>query len=191
VRSFTVTSGKGFGVIGLKAGERHIEHFPARYDDHIESRWRFLSPEQLAGEPLGSVSNNGRPELPCGGNTKATPRAAVRRDEQGHEPPVQPNALLVGPFEFRASPDPLVPGKALRHRALRRLLLVGDGQAFSALCPATFQHNSAVFCRHTDAEAVRLAAAASIRLKRAFTLCHSVLHEVSERRGVGLSNSQY
>ena len=88
VRSFTVSSGKGVGVVGLKAGERRIEHFPAGHNDHIESRWRLVSSEQLAGETLGSVPNDGGAEFPCSGNAKPTPRAVVGRNEQRHEPPV-------------------------------------------------------------------------------------------------------
>ena len=63
---FTFTSGEGVCVIGLKAGEGRIEHFPARYDDEVETGWRFVSPEQLAGQALGSVPHDRRAQLSCG-----------------------------------------------------------------------------------------------------------------------------
>jgi hypothetical protein len=59
VRLLTVTSGKGGGVIGFKAGERRIEHFPAWHKDDIQPRRRFLFSEQLAGETLGPVPHYG------------------------------------------------------------------------------------------------------------------------------------
>ena len=118
VRLLTVTSGKGGGVIGLKAGERRIEHFPAWNEDDIQPRRRFLFSEQLAGETLGPVPHYGGAEFSGGGDPEATPLAAVCRHEQGHEPARQPQAMLVRLLEFWASPDAFLPGKALRHRAL-------------------------------------------------------------------------
>ena len=118
VRRLTVTSGKGGGVIGLKAGERRIEHFPAWHEDDIQPRRRFLFSEQLAGEALGPVPHYGGAEFSGGGDPKATPLAAVWRHEQGHKPARQPQAVLVRLLEFWPSSDAFVPGKALRHRAL-------------------------------------------------------------------------
>jgi hypothetical protein len=88
VRSLTVSSGKGVGVVGLKAGEGRIEHFPAGHYDHVESRWRLVSSEQLAGETLGSVPNDGGSKFPCSGNAKPTPHTVVGHNEQRHETPV-------------------------------------------------------------------------------------------------------
>jgi hypothetical protein len=76
-RSLTVTSGERSGVVGFKAGERRIDHFPARHEDDVESRWRFPSPEQLAGETFGPVPDNSGANLPCGCYTESAPVAAV------------------------------------------------------------------------------------------------------------------
>ena len=117
-RSLTIASGKGCGVVDLKAGEGRIEHFSARHEDDIESGWRLLSPEQLAGKTFGPVPDNRGAELSCGRNTESTPIAVVRRHEQSHEPAPQPQAVFIRPLKLRAPPDPLVSRKALRHRAL-------------------------------------------------------------------------
>ena len=117
-RSLTVASGKGCSVVDLKAGEGRIEHFSARHEDHIESGWRLLFPEQLAGETLGPVPDNSGAELSCRRNTKSTPIAAVWRHKQSHEPAPQPQAVFIRPLKLRTPPDPLVSRKALRHRAL-------------------------------------------------------------------------
>src|SRR5688572_29812721 len=58
VRLVTVASGEGGVVIGLKAGERRIEHFSARHKDDIQARRRFLLTEQFSGETLGPVPHN-------------------------------------------------------------------------------------------------------------------------------------
>jgi hypothetical protein len=118
VRLVSVTSGEGGAVIGFKAGEGRIEHFPARHDDDIQARRRFLLSEQLAGETLGPVPHDRGAEFPCGGNTQSTSFAAVWRYEQRHEPAGQPPAVLIRLLEFWSSSDAFVPGKALRHRAL-------------------------------------------------------------------------
>jgi hypothetical protein len=60
------TSGECRVVIGLKTGERRIEHFPARHKDHVQSRWRLLFSEQLPGEALGPVSHDRGPQFPRG-----------------------------------------------------------------------------------------------------------------------------
>jgi hypothetical protein len=74
---FTFTSGEGVCVIGLKAGEGRIDHFPARYDDDVETGWRFVFPEQLAGQALGSVPNDRRTQLSCGGHAQPALRAPI------------------------------------------------------------------------------------------------------------------
>ena len=61
-----VTSGECGAVIGLKGGERRIEHFPARHEDHVQSRWRLLFSEQLPGEALGPVSYDRGSKFPRG-----------------------------------------------------------------------------------------------------------------------------
>lgn len=70
------------------------------------------------------------------------------------------------------------------------LSLVRDSQTFPALRAASLQHDAAVLCCHSHAEAVSLAAATRVGLKRALPLCHceSVLHTnwASNRRPVKL-----
>ena len=83
---FAVTTGEGACVIGLKAGKGRIEHFPARHDDDVESRWRFQSSEQLTGETLRPVPHDRRAKLPGCRHPESTPCASVRGDEQCHEP---------------------------------------------------------------------------------------------------------
>jgi len=112
---FACTSGEGLCVIGLKAGEGRIEHFPARHDDDVEAGWRFQSSEQLAGQTLGSVPHDRGAQLPCGCHAQSTPRGPVWRHEEGHEAAAQALAVLIGPLEIRTLSDPFVPGKALRH----------------------------------------------------------------------------
>jgi hypothetical protein len=112
---FTVTTGEGACVIGLKAGKGRIEHFPARHDDDVESRWRFQSSEQLTGKTLGSVPHDSRTKLPGRCHTQPASGASVRGNEQCHEPAPQALSVLIRPFEFRTSSNPFVPGQALRH----------------------------------------------------------------------------
>jgi hypothetical protein len=120
VRLVTVTTGEGGVVIGLKAGERRIEHFTTRHKDDIQARRRFLLSEQLSGEALGPVPHNRGAELSSGGHAKPASVTAIGRHEQGHEPAGQPQAVLICPLEFRSASDAILPRKALRHAALAR-----------------------------------------------------------------------
>jgi hypothetical protein len=74
---FTFPTGEGVCVIGLKAGEGRIEHFPARHDDDVEAGWRFLSSKQLAGQALGSIPHNCGAQLPCRRHAQPAPHAPV------------------------------------------------------------------------------------------------------------------
>ena len=190
LRALPVATGEGGGVIGLKTGEGGIEHFSARHEDDVESGWRLLSPEQLAGKTFRPVSDNCGAELSGCRNTESTPVTAVGRHKQSHEPAPQPHAVFIRPLKLGTPPDPLVSRKALRHRALLVLSLVRDSQTFSALRATSLQHDAAVLCCHSHAEAVSLAAATRVGLKRALPLCHcdSVLHTnwASNRRPVKL-----
>jgi hypothetical protein len=185
-------SGESGRVIGLKAHKRRIEHFPAGDENHIESRRRLLFSEQLTGKTLGPVPHNSGAEFSCGSNAEPAHRAPAWRHEESHEPAGQSQAVLVRLLELRTSSDPLVPGEALRHRALAALLLVRDGQPLSTFRPAALQHDAAIFRRHPHAESVGLAAAPRVGLKRALPLCHCdyVLHELIVEKRVS-SNSQY
>lgn len=110
-----MAAGEGVGVVGFKTGERRIEHFPTGYYDDIEASGRLMATEQLARQPLGAAPDDCRPELSGRRNAKPRPAAPVGNNEQGHEPSLQPDAALVSLLELRASADPFVPGKALRH----------------------------------------------------------------------------
>ena len=155
--ALTVASGKGCGVVDLKAGEGRIEHFSARHEDDIESGWRLLFPDQLAGKTLGPVPDNSGPELSCRRNTESTPIAAVWRHKQSHEPAPQPQAVFIRPLKLRTPPDPLVSRQALRHRAL--LVFIARQRQSDVFCPScdvasarcgrsssTFAHGSRESC---------------------------------------------
>src|SRR5687767_3300421 len=76
-------------------------------------------------------------------------------------------------------------GKGAPSPGARSLPLVGDGQALSTLCTTAFQHDAAILRRHPHPEAVRLAPASPVGLKRALTLCHCDLCPTRfERRNV-------
>ena len=156
-RSLTVASGKGCGVVDLKAGEGRIEHFSARHEDDIESGWRLLFPEQLAGKTLGPVPDNRGPELSGRRNTESTPIAAVWRHKQSHEPAPQPQAVFIRALKLGTPPDPLVSRKALRHRAL--VVFIARQRQSDVFCPScdvvsarcgrsssTFAHGSRESC---------------------------------------------
>src|SRR5687768_2750822 len=115
---FAVTTGEGACVIGLKAGKGRIEHFPARHDDDVESRWRFQFSEQLTGETLGPVPHDRGAKLPGSRHAQSAPCASVRADEECHEPAAEALPVLISPFELGTSSNPFVPGKPLRHGAL-------------------------------------------------------------------------
>jgi len=65
-----VASLKGVGVIGFKAGEGGIEHFPARHDDDVEAGLDLMTPEDLAGQPFDTISLNRSAQFPCRRDTK-------------------------------------------------------------------------------------------------------------------------
>ena len=110
LRSFVVATGEGACVIGLKAGEGSIEHFPVRHDDDVESRRRFQFSEQLAGKALGPVPHDRGTQLSCGRYAQSTPHAPILRHEQRHEAAAQAQAVLIGLLEFRTPSDPFVAG---------------------------------------------------------------------------------
>src|SRR5690606_18729923 len=111
---FVVASFECAKEVCFNAGERCIEHFPPRHDHDVESCRHLVTPEHFAGAALGAVALNGRPELPCGGHAEPRRRSAVRDDEEGHEPGVNPDPRLVRAFEFRPPPDAIGAPQALR-----------------------------------------------------------------------------
>ena len=116
-----VMSGEAARVVGFKDGERRIEHFPARNDDDVEWRWRFVSSKQLTSQTFGSVPNDGGTQLSGSGDAKPAFRAGVGQHKDRHEPPMNANAVAVDLFELPSSPNPVVPRKPLGHRRTSRV----------------------------------------------------------------------
>jgi hypothetical protein len=59
MRIFAVPSLESGVIVGFKAGEGSIEHFPARHDHDIKSGGHFVATEQLARQALGAVAFDG------------------------------------------------------------------------------------------------------------------------------------
>jgi hypothetical protein len=97
---------EGGHVIGFKAGERCIEHFPARHDDDVETGRNLVAPKQLASEAFGAVSFHGRTEFPRCGHPQSRLSTSIGHHEQHHESAVNPDAGVVGSLELRAAPNP-------------------------------------------------------------------------------------
>jgi hypothetical protein len=114
-----VSFAEGGHVIGFKAGERCIEHFPARHDDDVETVRNLVAPKQLAGEAFGAVSYHGRPEFPRGSHPQSRPSASIGYHKQHHESAVNPDAGGVGSLELRAAPNPICTTQALWARSPR------------------------------------------------------------------------
>ena len=94
-------------VIGFEAGEGGIEHFPARYDDDVDTGGDFMAPEHLSGEAFGAVPNDGRPEFPRGGHAETRRSPAIWQHEQGYEASMDPSAILVDALELGPAADAL------------------------------------------------------------------------------------
>lgn len=65
-----MASVKGVCIVTLEAGKGRIKHFPARYDDDVETGRDLMTPEHLASEPLGSITLDRATELPAGRNAQ-------------------------------------------------------------------------------------------------------------------------
>lgn len=155
-------------VVGFNAFKGSIEHFPAWNDDDIEPRSHLPAPKHLAGQALGAIPIDRRPELPGGRDSKPRRRPPVRQHKQRHEAAVHPRALFVDALEFWSSTDALGGGQRLAaHAGLRRLSFVGDGQPLATLRPAPLEHDPAVLGRHSDPKTVGLLPAAGVRLEGA------------------------
>jgi len=112
-RSGPIPSAEEIAVVGFKAGEGSIEHFPARHDDNIESRCDLIPPEDLSRQTLGAVAIDRRSHLARCRDAEPGAGATVRYDEQHHQPAVEFDARLVGPFELRSVPDANRPRQTL------------------------------------------------------------------------------
>jgi len=58
-----MAAGEEVAVIGLKAGERSIEHFPPGDDYDVEPFCDFIPPEHLARQTFHPVPEHGTAEL--------------------------------------------------------------------------------------------------------------------------------
>ena len=112
-RSGPIPSAEEIAIVGFKAGEGGIEHFPARHEDDIESRSDLIPPEDLARQSLGAVAIDRRSQLARCRDTEPAAGAAVRHDEQHHQPAVQLDARLIRPFELGPVPDANRPRQTL------------------------------------------------------------------------------
>jgi hypothetical protein len=63
-REGPIAPGEEAAIVGFKAGERSIEHFPAGHDDNVEPFSDLIAPEHLAREPLEAIANDRAAELP-------------------------------------------------------------------------------------------------------------------------------
>jgi len=184
-RTWPIPPVEEIAVVGFKAEERSIEHFPPRHDDDIESRCDPIPPEDLTRQPLCAVALDRLAQLARRRNTESTSGATVRHDEERHQPTLDPHSCIVGAFELRSVPDtgrswqPLVgTTTGRRHSDPLRSAFVGDRQTLAPLGAPAREHDSAVLGRHANPEAVSLRAAAGIRLIRTLAL-----HVVSRGRG--------
>ena len=167
-----VSGFEGGTIVGFKAGEERIEHFPPRHDDDIDPFDRPVPPEHFARQSLGPVAVGRRAQLARGRDSEASRRAAVRHYEHRHEASVNPGARRVRAFEIGASPHVFGPGEPLpgHARCFGRLPLVGNGQPFASLCAPPFQHDASVLRSHANEKAVCLRPPALVRLIRALAL---------------------
>jgi hypothetical protein len=160
-----------------------MEHFPARHNDDIQSRLRLenwsglVTSEQLARPALCEIPVGCVSELPRRGDPQSRMRPSVWNHENRHETRVNPCSLSVCALKLCAAADSLRGTEAAVHRSA----FVCDCQAFSPLRTTTFQHNPAVFRRHTNSETVRLLPAPGVGLKRPLSL-HGVLRVETQFR---------
>jgi hypothetical protein len=101
--SWTVAPGEDVSVVGVKAGKRSIEHFPAGNDHDVDPLCDLISPEHLTRQTLHAVPDHGTAELSRGGDAKPTDRAAIRDDEHRHVLPLKPPAGIVGSLKLGPS----------------------------------------------------------------------------------------
>jgi hypothetical protein len=104
-RSSTVAPLEEPAVVGFKAGEGSIEHFPPWDDDHIVSGRGSLAPEHFSRQALCAVSNDGRPEFFRRRDAKPRRRPAIGHEKHRHEPAVNPHARGIRALEIRPVPD--------------------------------------------------------------------------------------
>ena len=95
-------------VIGFKAGEGGIEHFPARHNNDVEAGVHLVAPEHLACEALGAIAVDRRANLPRRRHSQPRRGAIVWQHEYGHDPAVRFDSRLVDAFELGPAADPFI-----------------------------------------------------------------------------------
>ena len=109
-------------VVGFEAGEGSIKHFTPRNHDDVEARSAVGSAKYFTGETFCSISIDGWPELSSGGDPEPPRGPAVGQHEQGHEPAVNPNALLINSIELEPVADTFGGGQHMAAHALPPLV---------------------------------------------------------------------
>ena len=155
-------------VVSFEVGEGSIEHFPARHDDNVEAGSHFVTPEELSGQTLGSVTSTAEPIFACRRHAEPSRRAAVGSVKTVMNLPCARAPVVVDALELRPAANTLgrlaAPGRSCRLLVSPLLTLVGNGQSLTALCPATLQDNSTVLRGHPDPESVGLFPATGVGL---------------------------
>ena len=162
----TETSLDEVSVIGFKGVQAGVEQVALRDDDHVKAWSDFVTTEDLSNQSFRSISLDGSPELPGGGDSEPPRAAAVRQEKHRAVPAVNPGAARVHLLELRAAADTLMWAESQ--------LLAADGQALSALRAPALQHQPAIFCAHTHQKPMRLFAMARVRLKSPNSFGHDI-----------------
>jgi hypothetical protein len=107
-------------VVAFKAGEICGEKLASGHDDHIEAGIGLVASEQLAGEALGPVADNGPSELSRRGDAESRPTRSrggglASQHEHRHEATVPLGSVRVNVLEVGAPPDPLMWLETLGH----------------------------------------------------------------------------
>lgn len=172
--AWSVAAFDKFPELGLEGCVGCIEHLAAGNDDEVQPAFRFVVAKQFTDEAFGSIPDDRRAQLACGGNPEACRGPAIGPYEQGHPPPGYPGPALVDSLEVSARADVLLRAKRGHVRTPGLALpLVGHGQPLATLGPAALQHLPAVLGRHADQEPVGLCPPAVIRLERSLALLRS------------------
>jgi hypothetical protein len=100
-----MAAGEEVAVVGLKAGERSIEHFPPGNDHDVEPLCDLIPPEHLTRQTFHSVPEHGTTELSRRRDAESAQRAGIRNDENRHVLAMEPYPGVVGVLKLRASPD--------------------------------------------------------------------------------------
>jgi len=115
---------EGGTVIGLKAVEEGIEHFPPWNDDDIDAFVKLVTPEYFPGEALGPVPIDRWAQLARCRHAEACGTATVGHDEHRHVSSLDPRSGRVGALEVGAAANVLGSGETLSrcrvHRTARR-----------------------------------------------------------------------